>query len=497
MISNTKSALVAVAIGFFILGINFGPYAGTDATEVSNESPKPVYNETNPIKNSASSNILREFNNAIVDIAELTNPAVVTINTSQTVRQRQQSPFSLFFNDPRFNQEREFRRRGLGSGIIVSEDGYIITNNHVIENADEIKITLYNGDELDAEIIGTDPGSDIAVLKVNRRNLNAIPIGNSDNLKVGEMVLAIGSPLSDQFANTVSMGIISASGRSGVGLNQYENYIQTDAAINPGNSGGPLINVDGELIGINTAIASRSGGSQGIGFAIPINMAKNVMEALISDGRVARGYLGITEGGEVDRTMARALGMSAPRGFIVGDVVEGGPADKAGLLEGDVIVKLNGNTVRNFLDFRVAIANSQPGTEVEIEVFRDGENKTMRVTLGELDAEELASSMSSSEMDDLKEKLGFSVDELTDSIKRQLNLQAHVTGVFVNEINQTSSAYAQGLRQGDVISQVSGNSVTTPVEFYGTMGSLIQEGTDVALLRVNRQGRNIFVAFEL
>lgn len=493
MISYTKGTLAAIAIGFFILGINFGPYTGSD----TEKSSLPEYNEVNPITNSASSNILREFNNAIVNIAELTNPTVVTINTSQTVRQRQQSPFSLFFNDPRFDREREYRRQGLGSGVIVSEDGYIITNNHVIDNADEIKITLYNGDVLDAEIVGTDPGSDIAVLKVDRANLNAIPLGNSDNLKVGEMVLAIGSPLSDQFANTVSMGIVSASGRSGVGLNQYENYIQTDAAINPGNSGGPLINVDGELVGINTAIASRSGGSQGIGFAIPINMAKSVMEALITDGRVARGYLGITEGGEVDRTMARALGMNNPRGFIVGDVIEGGPADKAGLMEGDVIVKLNGSTVRNFLDFRVAIANSQPGTEVEIEIFRDGENRTLNVVLGELDAEELASSMSSSDMEDLKEELGFSVDELTDSIKRQLNVQAHITGVFVSEISRTSRAYAQGLRQGDVISQVSGNSVTTPSEFYGTMSSLIQEGTDVALLRVNRQGRNIFVAFEL
>jgi serine protease Do len=293
------------------------------------------------------------------------------------------------------------------------------------------------------------------------------------------------------------MGIVSATGRSSLRLNDFENYIQTDAAINPGNSGGPLINVDGELIGINTAIASRSGGSQGIGFAIPINMARNVMEALITDGRVARGYLGITEGGEVDRTMARALGMSSPRGFIVGDVVENTPASKAGLREGDVIVKLNGNTVRNFLDFRVAIANTQPGTEVELEIFRDGENKTLKVKLGELDVEELASSMSSSDMEELKETLGFSVDELTDSIRRQLNLQAQVTGVFVNEISQTSKAYAQGLRQGDIISQVAGNAVNTPDEFFGTMSSLIQDGTEVALLRINRQGRNIFVAFEL
>jgi serine protease Do len=489
----TKSVLAVVAIAFFFLGLNLG----SDSDSDSAKQPVPVFNELSGSESPAGSNILREFNNAIVSIAELTNPTVVTINTSQTVRQRQQSPFSLFFNDPRFNQEREFRRQGLGSGVIVSEDGFIITNNHVIDNADEIKVTLYNGDELDAEIVGTDPGSDIAVLRVQSSNLKAIPLGNSDNLKIGEMVLAIGSPLSADFANTVSMGIVSASGRSGVGLNQFENYIQTDAAINPGNSGGPLINVDGELIGINTAIASRSGGSQGIGFAIPVNMARNVMEALITDGRVARGYLGITEGGEVDRTMARALGMSSPRGFIVGDVVENTPAAEAGLIEGDVIVKLNGNTVRNFMDFRITIANSVPGTEVELEIFRDGESKTVKVILGELDAEELASSMSTSDMEELRETLGFTVDELTDSIRRQLNLQAQVTGVLVNEISQTSKAYAQGLRQGDVISQVAGTPVSSPEEFYGTMGTLIQEGTEVALLRVNRQGRNIFIAFEL
>ncbi|MCC5913017.1 MAG: Do family serine endopeptidase [Balneolaceae bacterium] len=488
----TKSVIAGIAIAFFLIGLNFG--SSSDSASDTTSTDLPTFNTTAP---STSGNVLRDFNNAIVDIAELTNPTVVTIHTSRTVRQRQQSPFSLFFNDPRFNQEREFRRQGLGSGVVVSEDGYILTNNHVIENADEIKITLYNGEELDAEIIGTDPGSDIAVLKVSNSDLKAIPLGDSDELRVGEMVLAIGSPLSDQFANTVSMGIISATGRSGVRLNEYENYIQTDAAINPGNSGGPLINVDGQLIGINTAIASRSGGSQGIGFAIPVNMARSVMEALITDGRVARGYLGIGHGGDVDRTMARALGMSSPRGFVIGEVVDGGPADKAGLQEGDVVTKLNGNQVRDFLDFRVNIANRQPGTEVEIEVFRDGETKTYKVKLGEMDVEEIASSMSSSELDELKEELGFTVEELTDSIRRQLNLQSAVNGVIVNEINEGSRAYAQGLRRGDVVSQVSGSPVNNPDEFYGSISSLKQDGTDVALLRVNRQGRNMFVAFEL
>jgi serine protease Do len=489
----TKSVIAAVAVAFFIIGLNFGNETDSDSTS----SGLPAFNESNQTEDAQRVSTLRDFNNAIVDIAELANPTVVTINTTQTVRQRQQSPFSFFFDDPRFDQEREFQRQGLGSGVIVSEEGYIITNNHVIDNADDIKITLFDGIELDAEIVGADPASDIAVLKVDHEELKAIPLGNSDDLRVGEMVLAIGSPLGNQFAHSVSMGIVSASGRSGLRLNDFENYIQTDAAINPGNSGGPLINVDGELIGINTAIASRSGGNQGLGFAIPINMARNVMESLITDGRVARGYLGISMGGEVDRTMARALGMENPRGFVVGDVVEDGPAAKAGLQEGDVVVRLNGNIVRDFYDFRVTIASSAPGTEVEIEVFRDGETKEFTVELGELNTEEVAADMSTSDREELRERLGFAVDELTDSIRRQLNLQSQAFGVVVSEISEASGAYSQGLRRGDVISQVAGMSVTQPEEFYGAVQSLIEDGTEVALLRVNRQGRNIFVAFEL
>lgn len=490
-----KTSLVtAFAVVFLFAGMQF---ITDNSSDKSDERPMPEFNTGADTSASADASILRDFNNAIVNIADRANPTVVTINTTQTVRQQQRSPFSLFFNDPRFDQEQEFLRRGLGSGVIVSDDGYIVTNNHVIDNADEIRVTLFDGEELDAEIIGTDPGSDIAVLKVDSDNLSAITMGDSDEIKVGEMVLAIGSPLNETLAHTVSMGIISASGRSMVGLNQFENYIQTDAAINPGNSGGALINVDGELIGINTAIASRSGGSQGIGFAIPVNMVETVMEALITEGRVARGYLGISLGGEVDRTMARALGMNAPKGFVIGDVVEGGPADRAGLVEGDVVVKLDGNDVRSFYDFRVAIASMSPGTEVEIEIFRDGDNQTVTVELGELDAEEIASSMSPDDKEDLEERLGFSVDELTDNIRQQLNLESTVNGVVVSEIDQTSRAYRQGLQRGDVISQVSGNPVTSPDEFYGTMRSVVEEDTEVILLRVNRQGNNMFVAFEL
>ena len=489
---------IAIAVLFASLSFLVGMYIANDNDPAQTEiSQTPQYNTEAQSSDEIPINSLRDFNNAIVNIAEQANPTVVTITTEQTVRMRQRSPFSFFFDDPRFDQEREFRREGLGSGVIVSSDGYIITNNHVIDNADEIRVIFYEGEEVDAEIVGTDPGSDIAVLKVDQNDLPAIPLGNSDNLRVGEMVLAIGSPLSRDLAHTVSKGIVSASGRSGLNLNLYENYIQTDAAINPGNSGGALINLDGELIGINTAIASRSGGNQGIGFAIPVNMVRDVMDALITDGYVSRGYLGIGFGGEVDRTMARALGLERARGIVVGEVMPDGPADQAGLEEGDVILQLNGEEVRSWMDFRVEIGNRNPGDNITLEIFRDGERLTLDVELGELETEEIAESMTSDELDELKENLGFAVDELTDSIRRQLNLGSSVEGVVVSEISQASRAYRQGLRRGDVISQISNQPVTNPDEFYGAVRALMQEGTEAALLRVNRQGRNMFIAIEL
>ena len=489
---------ITVAILFalisFLIGLNI---ASENSEQSTGETSLPAYNtESNPSEN-IPINSLRDLNNAFVNLAERTNPTVVTITTVQTVRMRQQNPFSFFFDDPRFRQEREYQREGLGSGVIVSADGYIITNNHVIDGADEVLVILYNGDEVEAEIVGTDPASDIAVLRVNSEDLSAISLGNSDNIRVGEIVLAIGSPLNRQFANTVSKGIVSARGRSALGLNQFESYIQTDAAINPGNSGGPLVNLDGELIGINTAIASRSGGNQGIGFAIPVNMVRNVMEALITDGRVTRGYLGINHGGDVDDTMSRALGLERTRGFVIGEVVPDGPADNAGLQSGDVVLTLNGNSITSWTDFRMEIGNSSPGTKINLGIFRDGERMTIEVELGEFDSGSIAESMANDDLDELKEKLGFEVDELTDSIRRQLNLSSSVQGAVVSAISQSSRAFRQGLQRGDVITQVASQQITSPDEFYGTVRGLIQEGTDAALLRVNRQGRSVFIAIEL
>ena len=498
----TKSVVAIVSVLIFIFGLQFAANdseaksdlftASMDVQKSDTSRSAPTNAEDIPI------NTLADFNNAIVNIAERTNPTVVTVTTTQTVRQQQRHPFSFFFDDPRFNQEREFQRQGLGSGVIVSSrEGYIVTNNHVIENADEIRIQLYSGEELDAEIVGTDPASDVAVLKVDYDNLPAIPLGDSDRMRVGDMVLAIGSPLTQQLAHTVSQGIVSASGRSHLGLNQFENYIQTDAAINPGNSGGALVNLNGELVGINTAIASRSGGNQGIGFAIPINMVKSVMEALITDGKVTRGFLGLSWGADVDRTMARALGMSSPRGFVVGNIVEDGPAYKAGFEEGDVIVEFNGQDVSDWNDFRALVANTPPGTDVDVTIYRDGESQTLSVKIGEMDPDEIAGDVDSDDREELREKLGFSVEDLDDNIRSQLRLRSEVQGVVVMQIDQTSRAYRQGLRRGDVIIQTAGERIEDTDQFYSAMSAFAQTGEEAVLLRINRQGNNMYIAFEL
>ncbi len=439
---------------------------------------------------------LKDFNEAIVDIAEKTNPAVVTVNTERTQEVRVMNPFS-FFGNPRGGQDdtREYTQRGLGSGVIVSEDGYIITNNHVIDNTDEIKVRLFNGDEIEAELIGADPATDIAVLKIDGKKLPAVGLGNSDDAKVGSFVLAIGSPLSENLAHTVSFGIVSARGRSLNDLTLYGDYIQTDAAINPGNSGGALIDMDGKLIGINSAIASRSGGNDGIGFAIPINLAKRIMDDLVDDGEVSRGYLGMNFGGEVDRTMAMALGLEDTRGIIVGEVVNDGPSDKAGLKEDDIIVSLNGESVRNWDAFRTKIAALMPGDKVELGIIRGDKDQKIEVILGER-PQDLAAVNTAPERD-MGEALGFNVGDLSNEIKRQLNLGNDIDGVVVNSIEQSSNAFERGLRQYDVITAVKRKRVDSPSEFYDEIQRSIDSGDRAILLTIERQNTKQFIAFEL
>ncbi|MEX1063094.1 MAG: trypsin-like peptidase domain-containing protein [Balneolaceae bacterium] len=358
-------------------------------------------------------------------------------------------------------------------------------------------IRRFDDQELEAEIVGTDPMSDIAVLRVDSNDLPAITIGDSDALRVGELVLAIGSPLAEQFAHTVSMGVVSAKDRADLRLSQYENYIQTDAAINPGNSGGALINMEGHLVGINTAIASRSGGYQGIGFAIPINMARSVMESIIEEGRVVRSYMGIQQGAMVDRVMARALDLDVTYGVVVGGVVADSPADEAGLAEGDVLLRKDGEPIRDWSQFRLSVANAEPGSEVEFEIHRDGERRTVTVTLEEMPEDETIAAVPDEEVEDLREELGFSVADLTDNIRRQLNLQSGVEGVVVTGVQRGSRAQRQGLRERDVIFQIQNQPVTNEEEFYSVVSSLISAEQEAILMRVNRGGNSIYIAMEL
>ncbi len=325
---------------------------------------------------------LKGEGSAFSDIVKVISPLVVNISTSKTVSKKDSSPFSDFFDgslqdlfDP-FSMPKKWKEQSLGSGVLVSSDGYIITNNHVVEKADEITVTLYDQQNYRGKIIGTDPKTDIAVIKISADDLPQINWGNSESLQVGEFVLAFGNPFS--LGHTVTMGIVSAMGRANVGIADYEDFIQTDAAINPGNSGGPLVNVKGELVGINTAIFSRTGGYQGIGFAVPSNMAKSVMTQLIKDGKVTRGWLGVTIQNFTPE-LAKEFGLEKLAGALVTDVFKGSPADMAGVKRGDVILKVNGKDIRNVEALRNLVSQTKVGSNINLHIIRNSKPLKIKV----------------------------------------------------------------------------------------------------------------------
>lgn len=453
--------------------------------------------------------ILRELNNAFIEIASEVTPSVVTVSTERVTRARMYDPFADFFNDPFFGffggpgnnqrqqpQEREFRQQGLGSGVIVSEDGYILTNNHVVAQADSITVRTSDGRNLRATVVGTDPKTDIAVIKVNARNLTPIKRGNSDDLQVGEIVLAVGSPLNPNLAHTVTQGIVSAKGRSNVGLADYEDFIQTDAAINPGNSGGALVNLYGELVGINTAIASRSGGFMGIGFAVPVNMALDVMDALVSGGRVVRGWLGVSIQ-DVDEEMAEAMGLGDDRGVIIGSVTPDGPADRAGIEPGDIIMEYNGEPVSNMAQLRNTIAATDPGTTVDLRIRRDDNTRDVRVRLGELPEDELAASGETvpGQQGRPDAQLGFAVANITPQLARRYEITRQTNGVVVVDVDEAGNAAAAGLREGDVIRRVNRTDVSTEDEFRAAIRRM--SAGDPVMLLIRRGEQGFFISFTL
>ncbi len=390
-------------------------------------------------------------------------PSVVYINTSQTVEGRQES-LMPFGDDPIFRRffgvpdgqlpnrpQHQEKRQGLGSGVIVSEDGYILTNTHVVKGADEIEVVLADGKKhYDASLVGTDPQTDVAVLKIDTTGLKPITLADSNTVEVGDVAFAIGNPLG--VGQSVTMGIVSAKGRSGFWMTDYEDFIQTDASINPGNSGGALVDGKGRLIGINTFIVSRSGGNQGLGFAIPSNLARQVLDQLVADGKVSRGLLGVMIQ-SVDEDLAQAFGLKEAKGAVVSEVTKDSPAEKAGVLAGDIVVGFNGRDVEDHDDLRLKVAGTAPGTKAKLKVLRDGKEKEFEVTLGSLDGQ-VASTGGSAWGGETGLLEGLEVEDLTPELRGRYSIPSNVEGAVVTNVDPDSPSAEAGLKAGNVISSI-------------------------------------------
>lgn len=431
-------------------------------------------------------------------------PAVVNISSSKLVKASMRGSGNqrampalppglrdLFgFGGPEM-EPRDRRESSLGSGVIVDQqNGYVLTNNHVVEGATTVKVALPDRREFDAKIVGRDPQTDVAVLKISGGRLPVVPLGDSSKVQVGDLALAVGNPFG--LGQTVTMGIIGATGRSGLGIENYEDFIQTDAAINPGNSGGALVNTNGELVAINTAILSGSGGNQGVGFAIPINMVREVMDQLVKNGKVTRGYMGV-QVQTVTPTIARSFRLADNTdGVVISNVEQGDPADRAGIKVGDVVTAINGQSVADQNQFRLRVSRSAPGSTLKFTVVREGKSQEIPVTLATFprqpgdrdDSEDGAAKKGSLE--------GISVEPLSAQAARQLGLPARTQGVVVSDVDEASAAAQAGLREGDVIQSVNRRPVTTVAEFESAM----RQAGNSALLLVNRGGATRFVAIE-
>ncbi len=419
------------------------------------------------------------------------SPAVVTIWSSRTTK----AQTGAFFENPFFEQffgrdrgnsplPRERREQGLGSGVVVSEDGYILTNNHVIDGGTDIKVSVSDKREFDARVVGTDSKTDLAVLKIDAKGLTPITLGDSSKAEVGDIVLAIGNPFG--VGQTVTIGLISATGRGGLGIEEYEDFIQTDAAINPGNSGGGLITADGELIGINTAILSRSGGNQGVGFAIPVNMARNVMDQIIRNGKVSRAFLGVSIQ-PVSSQIAKAFGLTKTQGALVSDVSENSPAERAGLKTGDVILRVDGSEIADSRSLQLLIGQMTPGRTAHLSLWRDGTERDFSVTLGDQAPDSKALVSGGGNSAQLLD--GVRLESLAPENARQFGVPAETKGVLVRTVDPGSFAGRAGLERGDVILEVNRHAVTT-VEQLNRYAS---ESNDSLLLFVNHDGHTRYV----
>jgi serine protease Do len=448
---------------------------------------------------------LRSQGEAFAKIADKARPAVVFIRVEKAIQAqavphfRFNNPFDLF-NDQFFDRffrhrtppeqpprsmpnqpSRKYMQMGQGSGFIVSKDGHILTNNHVVGGADAIHVKLADGREFKAKLVGADPQTDVAVIQIDAENLPVLPLDDSDDIRIGEWVLAIGNPFG--LSHTVTAGIVSAKGRSTVGIVDYEDFIQTDAAINPGNSGGPLVNLDGKAIGINTAIFSRSGGYMGIGFAIPMNMARPIYRQLIDKGRIARGYLGVVIQ-DLTPDLAKSFGLSDAKGILVAEVAPDSPAEKAGLKPGDVIVELDGEAAGKVGPFRNRIALAGPKKEMSLSILREGKHRSMDVILGTLDSAAVAGGGLQT-----TEQLGLSVKDMTPEESRRFGHEGE-TGVLISRVDPASPAARAGLESGALITEVNRKAVRSVEQFDRAVRRV---GKGPILMRVRQGGHSRFV----
>jgi len=489
MSTKGKVSLAVVIGSAFIAGILFAT-AGANlfgaGDSVGTSSQAADLDGSTTVEQSVGSTP-RDFETAFSTVAESVNPAVVQIRAAKVVERRmpnpfEGTPFERFFGQPGPSQPDV--RQGLGSGVIIRSDGHIITNNHVVEDAEQLSVQTLDGTQYDAEIVGRDPFSDLAVLDVDATDLRAVSFGNSEQLSVGQWVLAIGSPLSPQLNNSVTAGIISALGRlqaspqrrgSSEQAGGVHNFIQTDAAINPGNSGGPLVNLNGELVGLNTAIVSRSGGNQGIGFAIPANTVERVATQIIEQGDVQRAFLGIQYRG-APRSLIENEDL--PQGSaIVSQVESGTPADEAGLQAGDIITGIEGTSLGNHLELGNRIASMRPGDEVSLRINRDGSSETLTVTLGSRDNMATASASQNNEgspssPEAIRDELGLELRDVTPDLARQLGLD-QAQGVLITNVDQSNPAIrSSGLQSRQIIFEMAGQQIADMDAFMNVYGQI-------------------------
>jgi serine protease Do len=479
----TRSQLRAGAVVLALSAASLGAWTGFPAS--------PTAQAAIAAPEAATQN--RIPNQGYADVVSKVTPAVVTIRTErnaspQLTQLPEGFPFGEFFGQqrgaPRGGRQMPApMQRGLGSGVIVSNDGYILTNNHVVEQSARIQVELSDRRTLDAKLIGADEASDLAVIKIDATNLPVVAIGDSTAMRVGDVVLAVGNPLG--VGQTVTMGIVSAKGRAtGLGDGSYEDFLQTDAPINQGNSGGALVNTAGELVGINSQILSPSGGSIGIGFAVPSNMAKNVMDQLVSTGRVQRGRLGVTVQG-VTSDLAAGLGLAKTEGALVSDVTAGGAAAKAGLKRGDVILSYQGRAVIDTNAFRNEIAATRPGSTVTLQVLREGKSSEVKATLEEMAATKEAANRPEGGARGGSGKYGMAIEPLTPQLADRLELERDVQGVVITDVDPSGAAASAGLREGDVIQQINGRSVSSTEQVRAGLDGAADKPVVLLIARAN------------